>query len=258
MMEKNWSHEELQHDLADTRKAVGEIVAERLSIGSFGSGGQMDVFAMKPSWANPNPVVYEVKVTRQDFRGDTQTGKYRRYLPYCRRLYFAAPQGLLKKEDLPEGMGLCVRGENGWHTIKAPRIQGEPDGFHEILFSLLLKIHPDGFTPPTRIERVRKMLEAEDLRKAKFDLPPRFREILNGAQGTKDALRHARHDVARELGVDPDEDPRDLGRLVKEVLARAPTAKPKGLGAMRMNLVGIRNYVDSVERVIDAIEDAAA
>ncbi len=198
--------------------------------------------------------VYEVKVTRQDFRGDTQTGKYRRYLPYCRRLYFAAPSGLLKKGDVPEGMGLCVRTENGWHTIKAPKIQGDPDGFHEILFSLLLKTHPDGFTPPTRVERVRKMMEYKDLREARYDLPPRIREVLFEAEGIKGALHHARCDIAAELGLDLDEDSHDLRTLVKEVLAKAPAAKPKGLDAIRSHLVGIRNYVDSIERRVEAID----
>lgn len=48
-------------------------------------------------------------------------GKYEKYLPHCNRLYFAAPKGLLKKEEIPEGVGLIVRGEQGWTTVKGAK-----------------------------------------------------------------------------------------------------------------------------------------
>jgi hypothetical protein len=217
----------------------------------------MDVFATKPSWANPNPVVWEVKVTRQDFRGDTQTGKYRRYLPFCRRLYFACPSGLLKKEDIPEGMGLTVRGENGWHVVKAPKVRAQPERFHEIVFSLLLKVHPDGFSPPTRIERIRRMTEAEDVYKARFHLPKKFEALASETLHMKGELENAIRTVARELEVEVPEGDWALTGLVQEVLKRAPKAPGpfnQSFGGIRANLETIVRSVGRVAEVLDKLE----
>lgn len=46
---------------------------------------------------------YEVKLTRADFLADK---KWERYLPYCNYFSFVAPRGIIKKEELPEKIGL--------------------------------------------------------------------------------------------------------------------------------------------------------
>lgn len=62
-----------------------------------------DAIAIAKSWSNPRIVIYEVKVSRNDFLRD---GKYQCYLPYCHEFYFVVPKGMVKKEELPENVGL--------------------------------------------------------------------------------------------------------------------------------------------------------
>ena len=82
---------------------------------------QADVVAMKKTYS-ARIVIYEVKVSRGDFLRDVGRGKYERYLPYCHQLYFAAPAGVLRAKDMPEGMGLITQGPTGWHTAIAARV----------------------------------------------------------------------------------------------------------------------------------------
>ena len=83
--------------------------------------GQADVITVKPSYTRFNLDIYEVKVTRSDFLQDVKKGKYKKYLPYCNRLYFAVVGDIVNKNEIPEGVGLIKYGKNGWHTVKAPK-----------------------------------------------------------------------------------------------------------------------------------------
>lgn len=222
----NWKHDELQGDLAETRKANGEIVAEKLAIGSWGGGGQIDVFALKPSWSAPNPTVYEVKISRADFMGDTQSGKYRKYLPFCRRLYFAVPSGMLTKAEVPDGMGLIVRGDNGWHTVKAPRVQQvEPENFHTVTYALLLNQHPAPWRKPSREQRIRRLHSVAEINQYASELSGRVRNALEAGDRAERDHDLARQLLIRELGADPETDNRNLASLAHEVLNRAPLAR---------------------------------
>ncbi len=70
---------------------------------SVGSFGQIDAWVMPRSWSHPHLSGYEIKVSRQDFIGDE---KWRKYLPMCNYLYFAAPPGIIGKDELPPEVGL--------------------------------------------------------------------------------------------------------------------------------------------------------
>lgn len=152
-----WEHDELAHDLANTRRNVGEIVAERLGLGSWGGREQLDVAAMRPSWSNPRPTAYEIKVTRSDFLSDVRSEKYARYLPFVSRLYYATPAGLVKPSEIPPGVGLVVRGPNGWYARRAARnhpVTG-PGRQQTFLMAMLFKDHPASWKTAGRAERVR-------------------------------------------------------------------------------------------------------
>jgi len=253
--ECDWTHDGLQQDLAETRKQMHEIVAENLPLGV--GGGLADIFAMKPSWTNPNPVVYEVKVTRADFQRDVQAGKFTKYLPHCRRLYFAVPRGLLKKDDVPEGMGLTVRGENGWHVTKAPHIlKGEMANPYSVVFAILLRVYPNGlWRKPTRVERIRGLLEAEDICEAHKVLPEKFRSMAMQINAARREVRDAKTSICRELGINPEEEDRELYSLVREVLNRAP----KELPAIPQDVVwGVNNIKSGLFRIEKAIKEQEA
>ena len=47
--------------------------------------------------------IYEFKVNRYDWLNDN---KWQNYLPYCNKLIFISPFGVINKDELPKGIGL--------------------------------------------------------------------------------------------------------------------------------------------------------
>nr|WP_314462685.1 MmcB family DNA repair protein [uncultured Clostridium sp.] len=64
---------------------------------------KFDGLAITKSYTKPNIIGYEIKVSRGDFKQD---GKWHLYLQYCNEFYFVVPTGLVKKEELPDNVGL--------------------------------------------------------------------------------------------------------------------------------------------------------
>ncbi len=62
-----------------------------------------DGLAIKKSYTQPCITGYEIKISRSDFQRDN---KYHLYLQYCNEFYFVVPAGMLKKEEIPDDMGL--------------------------------------------------------------------------------------------------------------------------------------------------------
>lgn len=155
---KGWTHKALVEDLLRSRLGIGEAVVTEMGLGAFSSGGFVDVASFRLSWKQPCMKGWEVKVTRRNYLDDLQAQKWKRYLPYLDRFYFAAPLGLLKKGEIPEGAGLIVRGETGWHAVKASALPerdwpARAHGFHAFLMAL----HPGPWTedPFTKATKVR-------------------------------------------------------------------------------------------------------
>jgi hypothetical protein len=111
----------VEHLARPRRKTQPVVCAEIALAGSWGSHGRLDVAALhwgsNWSWMLDG---YEVKVSRQDFTRDIDAGKHQKYLPSLDRLFFAAPKGLIRKEELPPGIGLIVWSEDGdsWSVVK--------------------------------------------------------------------------------------------------------------------------------------------
>jgi len=134
----------LAKDLAESLRVRKLMVWCQAPLGSVHHGNShesttpiADVYSMVYQYNAPLATVYEVKVSRGDFLGDLNRGKYQRYLPHCNRLFFATPAGLVKPAEIPTEAGLMVCGANGWHTVKAaPRRPWVPDSM--LLQSLLM------------------------------------------------------------------------------------------------------------------------
>ncbi|MCZ7836162.1 MmcB family DNA repair protein [Atlantibacter hermannii] len=119
----NWKHDALAHDLAEhLRQNTARIIWEDMQLGPSGTA-RPDVYAIPCSFSKFCPVVYEIKVSVSDFRADVTAGKYTKYFSYASAVVFAVPEGMLKKSDIPEGCGLMVRKESGWHTLKGPTMR---------------------------------------------------------------------------------------------------------------------------------------
>lgn len=71
---------------------------------------RLDAFVIRKSFTNPLTIGYEIKVSRSDFLGDK---KWQGYLPYCNEFYFVCPNGMIKPEELPDGVGLIHATKNG-------------------------------------------------------------------------------------------------------------------------------------------------
>ncbi|GAI89372.1 unnamed protein product, partial [marine sediment metagenome] len=138
----DWTGKSLAEDLAKTKDHRDWMTWVQIPLGSVmwatGHMPRADVLAVRKSFTNPSFTIYEVKVSRSDFNADVNKGKYRIYFADCCQFYFAVPAGLVKKEEVPEGAGLIVRGENGWRVVKsAPRREYTPDV--ELLLKLLMR-----------------------------------------------------------------------------------------------------------------------
>lgn len=123
MTTKKWGHNELAHDLAEhLRQNTARICWEDMQLGPAGTC-RPDVYSIAHSYSKFCPVVYEVKVSVSDFRADVTAGKYTKYFNYAGGVVFAVPEGMLKKSDIPDGCGLMIRKESGWHTLKGPTMR---------------------------------------------------------------------------------------------------------------------------------------
>jgi len=124
---KKWGHDELQHDLAEYLRNTRELIAwENMQLGPSGSP-RPDVYALPRSYSNFRPIAYECKISVADFRSDITSGKWQSYLKFSCGVVFAAPAGLISKDDLPKGCGLIQRSESGWRMLKGPTLQRLPD-----------------------------------------------------------------------------------------------------------------------------------
>lgn len=118
----NWTHDELAEDLAThLRGNTDRMVWTDMQLGPMHSS-RPDVYSIPKTYSRFQPIAYECKVSMSDFRADVTKGKYTDYLAYASGVVFACPAGLLKKEDIPAGAGLMVRGPEGWRSLKKPAL----------------------------------------------------------------------------------------------------------------------------------------
>lgn len=98
-----------------------------------------DGLAITKSYTKPNIIGYEIKVSRSDF---LQDNKWHLYLQYCNEFFFVVPKGMVKKEELPENVGLIYYDPDttNLRTVKKAlwRQIEEPVGVYKyIIFSKL-------------------------------------------------------------------------------------------------------------------------
>lgn len=98
-----------------------------------------DGLAITRSYTKPCITGYEIKVSRSDYFRDN---KYHLYLQYCNEFYFVVPTGLLKKEEIPDDMGLIYYYPDTGKLLKKKRALHrqieEPVGLYKyIIYSRL-------------------------------------------------------------------------------------------------------------------------
>ncbi len=145
---------ELQEDLAKHLRESGYLTYTEIEIKSS-RGGRADIVAVKPSYANKDCRIYEVKNNRQAFEEDM---KYTKYLDVCHRMYIACPRGMIEKDEIPEKIGLMYRNENGWYTVKAAKRNNPKDFNLDFALSLLYR----GYEEELVQRRLRDRIIAKD------------------------------------------------------------------------------------------------
>jgi len=185
---------ELQLDLAEYLRNCGLLTYTEIEV--RGADGRIDIVAIKPhQYSHKDIRGYEVKLTKDCFLRDN---KYENYLDVVNRFYFAAPKGILSKEDIPEGLGLIVRSENGWHVVKAPKRNNPAKLNADAVLSLLYRGYEE-------------TLKSRDLRD---------RIIAENNVALKDKAKNIGWEIAKRLNEDRESNIEEFAINLKNLLIK--------------------------------------
>jgi len=198
----NWTGKSLAEDLANSKDQAQWLTWTELPLGSvmWGNGHtpRADVLSCRKSFSNPSFMIYEVKISRSDFNADVNRGKYQVYFEHCCQLYFAAPAGLITKDEVPEGTGLIVRGDHGWRTVKAaPRREHTPSV--ELLLKLLMRGYEDRLVQWKQYDRI-KNLEYKGLKEASRQFGIRMAHDLESSDELIQTANNIKTELEKVLG----------------------------------------------------------
>jgi len=197
-----WTGKTLAEDLAKSKDSQQWMTWVQIPLGSvFMSNGHIpraDVIAVRKSYTNPTFIIYEVKISRSDFLADVNKGKYRTYFQDCAQFYFATPSGLVKKEEVPEDTGLILRGDNGWHVVKAaPRREQKLD--EQLLLKLLMRGYENHLVGWKQYDRL-KLLEYKGLKAASLQHGIKIAQDLGEAADLIQRAEEIKQKVGEVLG----------------------------------------------------------
>lgn len=191
----NWTHNALAEDLAThLRGASDRLIWTDMQLGPAGSP-RPDVYSVPCSFARFQPVAYECKISVADFRRDVTAGKWTSYLRFAAGVIFAAPAGLLKKDDIPAGCGLIVRGPDGWRTLKGPTLKNMENLPRDAWVKLII----DGL--PREIERQKCQGRAAIVSEWKLThlLRAKLGDLVADAVRDRLSAEHRLHDATEAL-----------------------------------------------------------
>jgi len=202
-MKRQMNHDELIDSLAEQLNMPDRVVISNIAIGSkwlYRDVPIPDVMMFRKSYTRPDLSIYDIKVTRQDFLSDINKGKYRKYFRICNRFYFAVPFGLVKKSEVPEGVGLyvCNPETGSWSTqVAAKRWEGKLDRIEWM--SVLFSLRENQARLRSLEERLimSKNVELEDIAR---NLPSKFRDIIYKHRTAVEELENRRKELSELLG----------------------------------------------------------
>jgi guanylate kinase len=102
---------------------------------STGLNHRLDFWAMSSN-KNIDMTAYEIKVDRQDFLHDK---KWHSYKEFCNRMYFICPKDVIKKEEIPGGIGLIYAYGSGYLKVIKPAIHREQEAPSRFLHKMMTK-----------------------------------------------------------------------------------------------------------------------
>jgi len=188
------THRQLVDLVCDWRRTPKRLVFGECKLGSdwLHDGVPVaDVLTLDVHYRQPLPTIYEVKASRSDFLADTNDGKWRKYLPYASRLYFAVPVGLVSKDDVPAECGLVTYNADHrtWRVVKGAPVRSV-ELADEVWLSILYRQREEAVHVRDLAERIR-YVENAGLNGIAKDLGADVRRKLIELD---DTLRHAKAD----------------------------------------------------------------
>lgn len=119
-------HHDLASRLSGWLREQGRVTWENieLTVAREDGGKQCvrpDVFSLVSTYDEKriNPCVHEVKVSRADFLADVARPEKRSgYAQLAEVLYYAAPAGIIRPEEVPDGCGLIVEVSEGVFKVE--------------------------------------------------------------------------------------------------------------------------------------------
>jgi len=261
-------HSELIDKLVENRLAMHFIVFAEVGIGSRWLQRNRlpvpDVMTLRYSYTKPDVTIYDTKTSRQDFLQDVNKAKYKRYLTFCDRFYFAVSSGLLRKNEIPEDAGLIVYNpkKNSWSVIKAsPRHVVE---LNRIDWQSLMMAK---YATERRARRLKERIVwkenlsvADKVKSLSYEVRLKIREV----EGVDQKIKDIKKLVAESLGIDPEElykrSEWDLRNCIRKVIKHLTVPKEKELAAHIISasaeiLCGDVSYVYSRKNFIDWLQE---
>jgi hypothetical protein len=123
-------HNAFATSLADYLKTAGprrrltwENITFNCGDGADAYSCRPDVFSIVPALdpQHTRPWTCEVKVSRADFLSDVRSEKWKRYRRFSCRIWFAAPEQMIRPNELPEGVGLLEFRKPEWVPVVRPK-----------------------------------------------------------------------------------------------------------------------------------------
>jgi hypothetical protein len=223
--------------------------------------GRLDLLAIRRSWRNACIDGYEIKVARSDWLNDDTAGKWRRYLPYCNRLWLVAPAGVIPTTEVPEGVGLLHLTSTGTRLIRrvqARRREMTPEAEARLLWAIIINrvgasVLSASGQPLTREQRMaewQRMLEKRRL--LAYAVRGRIRELLDEAEEriwaaesrARDAERRVRviDEYLRSIGIDPEQGAWQIRAQLEDLVEQR-------------DLVQLVTRLEAAKRAIEQVEE---
>lgn len=264
----NIPHSDLIDKLVENRLAMHFIVFAEVGIGSRWLQRNKlpvpDVMTLRYSYTRPDITIYDIKNSRQDFSQDVNKAKYKRYLTFCDRFYFAVSIGLLRKNEVPEDAGLIVYNseKNTWSVVKSsPRYVAELDRIDwQSLMMAKYATERRARRLKDRIVWKENLSVADKVKNLSCEIELKLREV----EGVDEKIRNIKKIVAEALGIDPEllykRSDWDLRDCIRKVIKRLTVPREKELSAHIISasaeiLCGDVSYVHSKKQFIAWLEE---
>jgi len=215
------THRELQADLAQALQAQKRLVLQEVDLcsrwanvdrkaygtsrigGTAGDAGapRLDVLRVSESYARFETFAYEVKATRADFLSDMRSGKWRQYLPYCHRLFFAVEYGICDAAEVPPECGLIMHRKSGrgWQTVRQAPVRTELLWSTETFLAVLFSLQRQPRLIDERLRRVQGAASTQFYRGAKL-IGEEFARWVARAKALKRALEQEDSNICTTCG----------------------------------------------------------